>query len=78
MILFAVVVVSVLSLLPFSGGLTLDAQNNRKFICPDADTDGTGLSTITVDDSTISCSYSGESSSSCSYDVVSVHLSCTP
>lgn len=74
MILPAVVFASILSLLPFSRGLTLNAQKDRKFVCPDIGTDGIGLSAFTTDDSTISCSYSGESGKLCSYDAVSVRL----
>ncbi|KAF9649464.1 hypothetical protein BDM02DRAFT_3113663 [Thelephora ganbajun] len=70
MILSAAAIVSVLSILPFTRALALHArQDNCAFVCPDTDVDGNSLSTLTVDESTVSCSYSGTLATSCVYDL---------
>jgi hypothetical protein len=69
------VVASILSLLSCTSALTLNVnarQTDCVLPCPDTDVDGNGLSTFTSDGTTVSCSYSGDSDNSCSYDFVSV------
>lgn len=74
MIFSVVAVASVLSLLPVSRALALNARETEcTFVCPDTSTYGNGLSTFAIGDTTISCSYSADYDDSCIYDIVSIH-----
>src|SRR6266478_6488516 len=64
----------VLSLLSSTHALALvERQSNCCFVCPKSDVNGSALSTSTeIGVASFSCTYSGESRSSCLYDLVSV------
>jgi hypothetical protein len=70
-----IIIVSALSLLSCTHALALvNRQSDCSFVCPDADTDGNGLSTFTeVPNASLSCTYSGALETPCTYDSVSLH-----
>ena len=71
MIFSAPVIISVLSLLSSACALAVNArQSDCSLACPETDATGNALSTSSIDDTSVSCLYTGELAISCIYDAV--------